>query len=55
MEYTKEKLINEAIKRLETLDEILKDCHESCCNAIAERKTVRYLLYLGCEKNENLK
>lgn len=50
MEYNKESLIKEAIKRLEVLNDTLKDCQETLISAHAERDVVQYLLWLGCEK-----
>lgn len=50
MEYSKEILMKEAIRKLELLDDILKDCQETISSAIAERKLARYLLYLCLEK-----
>jgi len=50
MDYTKEALIKEAIKRLETLEETLSSCLETINDACAERRVIRYLLFLGCEK-----
>ena len=51
MEYTKEMLVTEAIKRLEALDETLKGCQELINAACEERTTVSYLLWLGHEKD----
>lgn len=50
MEYTKETLIKEAIKRLEALEDVLKDCCELINDAKSERQLIRYLLFLACEK-----
>jgi len=50
MEYGKEDLIKESIKRIEALDETLKSCQELISEACAERQVVRYLLWLSCEK-----
>lgn len=50
MDYTKENLIKEAIKRLETLEDTLQEALESINAAYAERRVIRYLLFLGCEK-----
>ena len=52
MDYTKEKLIEKAIKRLEALDDLLKDCQESIVSAIAERRVIRYLLFLASERTK---
>lgn len=52
MDYTKEMLIKEALTKLELLDDILKDCQETISSAIATRKLIRYLLWLGFEKEE---
>jgi hypothetical protein len=50
MEYSKEMLIEEAIKRLDVLEETLQYCQESISAIFAERRVIRYLLFLGCEK-----
>lgn len=50
MEYSKADLINDAIKRLEAMDEDLKTCNDFLISAIAERRTIRHMLYLGYEK-----
>ncbi len=52
MEYTKEMLIDEAIKKLNNIDDLLKDCMELISGAHAEREVARYLLFLGCEKKD---
>lgn len=52
MEYTKKMLIKEAIRKLENLDEILKDCLEVINSACEQRKLIRYLLWLGFENEE---
>lgn len=50
MTHTKETLIDEAIKRLESMDEDLKACNDFLISAIAERRTIRHILYLSNEK-----
>jgi hypothetical protein len=52
MEYTKEMLIEEAIKRFDTIDEILEHCQRLINGIYAEKETARYLLWLGFEKKE---
>jgi hypothetical protein len=50
MEYTKETLIKEAIKRLEALEDTLQQAQELISAAYAERRVIRYLPFLSCEK-----
>lgn len=50
MEYNKETLIKEAIKRLEILEDALQQVQEFANAAYAERRVIRYLLFLSCEK-----
>jgi hypothetical protein len=50
MEYSKEYLIKKAITRLDCLEESLKDLVCMANDLNAERELVRYLLYLGFEK-----
>lgn len=52
MDYTKEMLVDEAIKRLDTIDDVLESCQESLSAIYAEKQTARYLLWLGAEKKE---
>jgi len=54
MEYSKKTLIKEAIRKLENLDEMLKDCMEVINSACEERRLIRYLLWLGFEKDEQM-
>lgn len=50
MEYSQETLIKQAIRRLEALDEVLKDCMELLSDAYSEKQIARHLFGLGCEK-----
>lgn len=50
MDYTKEELVKDAIRRLEALDDILNNCLEIINSACAERRLVRHLLFLGFEE-----
>ena len=52
MEYSKEDLIKYAIRRLETIDDALQHAQEFISAAYAERRVVRHLLFLACEKEE---
>jgi hypothetical protein len=52
MDYTKEFLIQKALNRLDTLDEVLDDCQKSITNIYAEKQTISYLLWLGIKKEE---
>lgn len=54
MEYTKEFLIKKAIDRLDALDETLEDCQNLISGIYAEKRVVRYLLWLGAEKKEKV-
>jgi hypothetical protein len=54
MEYSKEMLINEALKRLDTIDEDIVSCHNLINGIHTEKEIARYLLFLGIEKkNKN--
>ncbi|MDD3436955.1 MAG: hypothetical protein PHC64_07385 [Candidatus Gastranaerophilales bacterium] len=50
MEYSKDYLIKKAIKKFENMEETLNDCMEMLVNLNNEREVIRYLLYLGFEK-----
>jgi len=52
MEYSKEMLINEALKRLDTIDEEIESCHNLINGIHTEKEIARYLLFLGFEKKE---
>lgn len=52
MEYNKEDLLKEAIKKLGALDDLLKTCQEMITAMAEERKVIRYLLFLSCEKDK---
>lgn len=52
MDYTKAALIEDAIRKLEVLGDILNDCNDTIISAIAERRSIRHLLFLACEKEE---
>ncbi len=52
MEYSKEMLIKEAIRKVENMDDLTKDCLEIITAISNQRKVIRYLLYLGYEKTD---
>lgn len=50
MEYSKEDLIKHAIKKLEAQEDALQCASDFVTSAYAERRVIRNLLYLACEK-----
>ena len=53
MDYSKEMLIKEAIKKLDTIDELVESYQNLMHGIYAEKETASYLLYLACKKEKN--
>lgn len=53
MDYTKDYLIKKAIKKLDNLNEEFKNCITRLNKLNSEREVIRYLLFLGVEKDDS--
>lgn len=53
MDCTKDDLIEQAISRLESMEDTLQNAQEFICATFAERRVVRHLLFLACKKEKN--
>lgn len=53
MDYSKEMLMQEIFKKMESLDDALKSCMEFVNAINEERKVIRYLLWLIYEKKDS--
>lgn len=52
MDYTKEMLIKQAIKKFDMIDELVESCQNLIRGIYAEKETARYLLFLASEKED---